>query len=177
LAESEKSNMNIQVQRISSLGLPNELAAFTIHGRDPDKQVKTSNRFWYRSRHSPVRGAIFVIKMYDIPTFVSVHLVRHKVGVEHFVTSNRLDRGATDVADRNTPVSHAMLINADALIAMAHKRLCQKASKETREVMNLIKQRIAMLDVELADCLVPLCVYRGGLCDEKAPCAHASNML
>ena len=110
--------------------------------------------------------------MEDIPTFVSVHLVRHKIGVEHFVKSNRVDRGGDQNAGREAPVAHAMLINAQALINMARKRLCTQASLETRLVMQEIKTKLYEVDPDLFRCLVPECEYRGGYCYEFKCCGR-----
>ena len=35
------------------------------------------------SEHSPARTLMFTIALWNVPYFVSVHLVRHKFGVEH----------------------------------------------------------------------------------------------
>ena len=43
------------------------------------------------SEHSPIRYLRFIIRM-EIPYCNSVHFVRHKLGVEHFVQSQRNDR-------------------------------------------------------------------------------------
>ena len=124
----------------------------------------------YRWEHSPIRTQLFWVEMHDIPTFVSVHLVRHKIGVEHFVQSNRKDRGGDDDVDRNTPVNHAMLINAQSLINMCRDRLCYQASPETRKVVEDIKAHIWLIDQALYKYLVPECIYRGGNCPQPKPC-------
>lgn len=143
----------------------NKAAAFTS-----GKDVNISNKEkWYLSEHSPIRTQMFWIEMFDIPTFVSVHLVRHKIGVEHFVRSNRVDRGGNSEANRNTSINHAMLINAQALITMSRKRLCKKASAETREVFVAIKDIIGNIDNDLHKCMVPECQYRGR-CTELKSC-------
>lgn len=66
------------------------------------------------AQHSPIRALTFVIGM-TVPYWVSVHFTRHKVGVEHFVTTQRNDRqDAYDStsASQDTPVRHIMLLNA-----------------------------------------------------------------
>jgi hypothetical protein len=63
-----------------------------------------------------------------------------------------------------------MLINAEALINMAHKRLCTKAHRRARFLLTMLRQRLIHVDVDLAANMVPLCVYRGGLCGEFGPC-------
>lgn len=102
-----------------------------------------------------------------------MHLVRHKIGVEHFVKSNRDDRGGAgdDLVTRNSPVNHAMLINAQGLINMARKRLCFKAHEKTRKVMEAIRAQVALVDPDLAVYMVPECIYRNG-CHELKSCGQ-----
>ena len=131
---------------------------------------RISNEEIYRCEHSPIRTKLFWIEMIDIPTFISVHLVRHKIGVEHFVKTNRDDLGGDGEATRNTPVNHGMLINAQALINMARKRLCGKSHEETRKIMRLIKDAVGAIDEDLPNYMVRECEYRNGICPEKTKC-------
>lgn len=135
-----------------------------------EKQPSMPLKSIYRCEHSPIRTQLFWIEMYDVPTYVSVHFVRHKVGVEHFVQSNRTDRGGSDDLTRMDPVNHGMLVNAQALIQMARKRLCHKADERTREVMREIRKAVGCVDPELVLFMVPECVYRNGFCPELKPC-------
>lgn len=130
----------------------------------------------YDAEHSPIRCRMFFIEIRNIPTFVCNHFVRHKVGVEFFCLSHRSDRCKVpdEQSNRLTPTSFSMLINAQALINMARKRLCKKASEETRKVMELIKDTIGEIDPLLALRLVPDCVYRGS-CHEIQPCGEGEN--
>jgi len=121
----------------------------------------------YKMEHSPIRTQEFIISM-RVPAFVSVHFVRHKIGVEHFVGSNRADLGGDSKADRWTPTNHVMKVNAAALIAMSRLRLCKKASEETQETMRLIRVAVGKVDHHLAKFMVPNCIYRNGLCGH--PC-------
>jgi len=139
-----------------------------------DKEInfteKTANQM-YNSQHSPIRTQRYLIELIEIPTFVSVHLVRHHVGIDHYVKSNREDRAnVNDTANRNTPVNHLMDLNAEALINIARKRLCFKASKETREVMEQIVLELSKQNDALANYLQPECWYRGGECHEQKSC-------
>lgn len=72
--------------------------------------------------------------------------------------------------DRYAPTDIAFIINAEALINMAHKRLCEKASSETRDLMTKIALEVSIADPELAEHLVPQCVFRGGICSEPKTC-------
>lgn len=126
------------------------------------------------SEHSPLRELWFGIHMV-IPYWVSVHFVRHHVGCNHYVQSQRNDR--QNKYDRNKApqdelVSHVMSINAQQLVYMAHKRLCNQASPETRAVMQQIVDEVVKTNPEFKDYLVPLCEYRGGLCTEFHPCGY-----
>lgn len=164
--------MNITITKITNKQLLDLACSYTA-GKDVN--VKDIKKF-YLSEHSPIRTQMFVIEMQDIPSFVSTHFVRHKIGVEHFVKSNRPDRGGDGEANRNSPVSHLMFCNAQALINMARKRLCGKASIETQEVMHLIWHGVNEVDPELARCMVPDCEYRGG-CYEFSTCGRIGYKL
>lgn len=125
------------------------------------------------AEHSPIRELWFGIKM-EIPYWVSVHFVRHHIGVNHYVQTQRGDR-VNDGIDRNTKpqgetVTHIMSINAQELINMAHKRLCMQASYETRETMKSIVKLVCEVAPYMRDVLVPLCKYRNGKCTEMFPC-------
>lgn len=130
--------MQIKAEKLTDVSLLRKACGFTI-----GKKSNAALSSMYEAEHSPIRTQMFWVEMYDIPSFVSTHLVRHKVGVEHFVTSNREDRGGNGNADRMTPVNHAMFINAQSLITMSHKRLCGKAHALTRAVMYGIRNAIA----------------------------------
>lgn len=126
------------------------------------------------SEHSPLRELWFGIKM-EIPYWVSVHFVRHHIGVSHYVQSqrnDRQDRYDRTLAPQGEIVSHIMSVNAQELVFMAHKRLCHQASKETREVMEEIVRQVIKLNPEFESVLVPLCYYRGGLCTEFNCCGY-----
>lgn len=157
--------MEIIVEKLTNYALMNECCGVTIN-RD---NVSPDPYAMYKSEHSPIRSQLFKVRMENIPTFVSVHLVRHHVGVDHWVRSNREDRGGNGKADRDTPVTHLMILNAQALISMARKRLCNKASEETRDVMYAIRDGVSRVDFALASAMVPDCVYRHQ-CHELKPC-------
>lgn len=72
--------------------------------------------------------------------------------------------------DRYAPTDIAMLLNAEALMNMAHKRLCTKASEETRKVVQEIVEGVKECDPALAAHLVPACMYHGGICHEPNGC-------
>jgi len=136
-----------------------------------EREIKSTLKEIYRWEHSITRSQIFSIQMVDIPSFVSVHLVRHVTTVP-FVLSKRIDRFGNGSEDRNTLVNHRFIANAEAILNIAKKRLCYKASPETREVVLVIKEEIRKVDPDLAYYMVPNCVFRGGICPEQKPCGH-----
>jgi hypothetical protein len=99
--------------------------------------------------------------------------VRHKIGIEHFVKSQRTDRTGIDrqVLEQGALVSHECEANAQALITISRKRLCSCASPETRQAWQLVKDKVAECEPELAKCMVRECVYRG-FCPEMFGCGY-----
>lgn len=77
--------------------------------------------------------------------------------------------------DRKQPTSLAFIANAEALINMAHKRLCAKASPETREIFGQICELVEEQDPDLYKHLVPQCIYRGGICPESKCCGYIAS--
>lgn len=124
-----------------------------------------------RAGHSPIRTLPFTIQMI-VPYYVSTHFVRHKLGVEHYVSTQRNDRqSAYDRAHapQSMLVMHIMDINAQALMNMAQMRLCGKADYVTRETMNAVCDAVTKTNPEFGPFLMPKCVVRGG-CNEFEPC-------
>ena len=124
------------------------------------------------AEHSPLRELWFGIKMIS-PYYVSVHFVRHHIGINHYVQSQRNDR--QDQYDRkkapqDAMVSHIMSVNGPELVFMAHKRLCGQADPYTRQVMQEIVKQVGEIAPEFKDLLVPLCGYRNGKCTEFNCC-------
>lgn len=56
-------------------------------------------------------------------------------------------------------------------------RLCAQADKQTRETMELIKDKVIKVCPYLKDLLVPKCVYRGELCDEFKSCGYNKSVV
>lgn len=142
------------------------------------KSVTPPSQEWkvkiLKAMHSPIRTLQFCFKLTDIPYWVSVHLVRH-VHATPFVSSQRNDRQNRmdrNKAPQDAPVTMCWYMNAEELINIAHKRLCLKASPETREVIGKICEEVIRLNPEFESLLVPNCFYRGGLCGEFEPCGQ-----
>jgi len=147
-------------------------ALTTIGMEDSNKKVKNSwiNKI-LKAEHSPIRQRLYIWTWIDIPYWVSVHIVRHKFGIEHFVKTSRTDRTGIDrnSLNQNHPVNHKCIANAQALISISRKRLCNCASKETKEAWEMVKNEIKKIDKPMADNMVAECVYRG-FCPEYKCC-------
>ena len=125
------------------------------------------------SEHSPIRRIKFYWRWVDLKYWVSVHFVRHKIGIEHWVKTQRSDRTGIDrnVIPQGAFVNHSCDADAQALINISRKRLCTCASQETREAWQKVKDEVAKREPELASCMVRECVYRG-FCPEMFSCGY-----
>ena len=132
-----------------------------------------------KAEHSPLRELWFGIRM-TIPSYVSVHFVRHHIGVNHYVQSQRNDRQDNydrTKAPQDAMVSHIMSVNAQELVFMSHKRLCGQADSYTRKVMQEIVRKVVEVNPEFKDVFVPLCGYRNGTCTEFNCCGLNKKYL
>lgn len=76
--------------------------------------------------------------------------------------------------DRYAPTDLACIINAEAIINMSHKRLCAKASAETKEIWGKVIEEVCMCDPDLAKHCVKPCVHCG-FCREAKPCGFTKT--
>lgn len=126
-----------------------------------------------KAKHSPIRTLVFTIRM-TIPYYVSNHFVRHKIGVEHYVQSQRNDRQTNydrELAPQSSMVSHIIEVNAEQLMFMSYRRLCGMADKTTRYVMTLICKAIEQKNEEFVGCFKPMCQYLHE-CPEFRSCGY-----
>lgn len=139
-------------------------------GKEPDSQWK---RRLLMSEHSPIRKLHINWKWFNLPYWVSTHFVRHKFGIEHWISTQRTDRTGEDrnVKPQGALVMHEAEANAQALITISRKRLCHGASPETRQAWKDIVETIRETEPELASCMVKECVYRG-FCPEFVSCGY-----
>lgn len=131
-----------------------------------------------RAEHSPIRKLKFSWRWIEIPYWVSVHIVRHKIGIEHFVKTQRSDRTGEDrnQLSQGALVSHECEADGQALINISRKRLCSCASSETRQAWILVKEEVEKYEPELAKCMVKECIYRG-FCPEMFGCGYDKTDL
>lgn len=139
-------------------------------GKYPDSEWK---RNLLMSEHSPIRRIKFYWRWSELKSWISVHMVRHKIGIEHWVSTQRSDRTGIDRDElpQGAMVNHACEADAQALINISRKRLCGCAAEETRLAWKMVKEKIAETEPELASCMVRECIYRG-FCPEMRSCGY-----
>lgn len=168
------------IERFDILGnwLDVKRAAMTTIGKDrpgvhPDDSWKKRALL---AEHSMIRRMRFSWVWADLKSWVSVHFTRHKIGIEHFVSTQRTDRTGInrDELRQDTPVRHECEANAQALINISRKRLCSCASPDTRRAWEAVKREVAMRDPVTASVMVRECVYRG-FCPEFSSCGYCNT--
>ena len=128
-------------------------------GKEPSHEWKQKILI---SEHSPIRDISLKWFWKQMKHWVSVHWVRHKW--ECFVRTQRSDRTGIprDKLPQDEPQDFTGEANVQNLIDTMRKRLCFQASDETREYAEDLKTAIHDVQPEIADVLVPNCVYRAG---------------
>jgi len=128
--------------------------------------------------HSPLRAMTYRFFLIGIPSWVSVHLVRHHIGCQPYVTSQRNDRTGAETPRSDVPqgalVNMVWDMNANAVITISKARLCMNASGETRQVVELMKTELEKgdrYDQILAAEMGPSCeIYN--VCFEPKECGR-----
>ena len=146
------------------------------------------------AEHSPIKLVEYTISFKDLRQWVGVHLLRHPF-VLPFIHTQRVDKRDLDeyvdkvmsiLSDdvKNDPSFNKrdylfqgqtndqdFVVNAQTLINISKKRLCNCASKETRDAWKAVQEAIREFDPVMASFMVPSCVYRG-FCPEKDSCGY-----
>lgn len=128
------------------------------------------------AEHSPIRKIRASWKWKNLLSWISVHFVRHKTGIEHYVSTQRTDRTGVDrnVLPQNAPVDHECDANAQSLIFISRRRLCSQAAKETRDAWKEVLEEVKKRDPVLASVCVRECIYRG-FCPEFECCGYVNT--
>lgn len=155
---------------------------------------------WLMSEHSPIKVVQWCIDLDELRQWVGVHLIRHE-HVLPYITSQRPEMSSSEVADQVLSIirkdivedpefdyrkwrdyrlqgsenDHSLVVNAQTLINISRKRLCKHASPETREAWRMVRAAIKKQDPEMADAMVPNCIYRG-FCPEKTCCGYSLTL-
>ena len=130
------------------------------------------------AEHSPIRLVEYEWTWTEIPQWVTVHFVRHHIGCEKFVHTQRTDRTGSEIPRKEHLQGELnemdMTANAQSIMNISHVRLCSGASKETREAWKLMLDELKKVDPILVSKCVPTCVYRG-FCPELKCCGYCNT--
>lgn len=143
-------------------------------GKEPSKAWK---RAILISEHDPIRDIEVKFRWASIPYWVAMHWKTHIWRSR--TNTQRNDRQANydrNEAPQNSPVDFIGDPNVQHLIDTMRKRLCMTASRETRKLAEDLKETIHGVEPEIADVLVPNCVYRCG-CPENGKCRLFETMV
>ena len=172
--------MKIEITRVTSWTDVLNAARFTqrLPLKSGEPSVKWKKKI-IKAEHSPLRCLMFNIDFYDIPNYVSVHLVRH-VHAQPFVSTSRPDINGKQVPREEQkkidPVNMRLFLNAQEIINISRARLCTKAEIETRLIWRQAIEELSKIEPELANACVPNCYYRG-FCPEFKSCGLADTEM
>lgn len=156
-------------------------AARRTIGKEPlDKEPSNSWKAkMILAEHSPIRLVEYDWTWTDIKQWVTTHLVRHHMGCEKFVHSQREDRRDHIVPRDELPQGALndmdMTANVQSLINISRKRLCSCASPETRQSWIQVLEAIKKVDPVLVDKCVPECLYRGFCPEFMNSCGYSNT--
>ena len=143
-------------------------------GKEPSSKWKLRSLI---AEHSQVKLVTYMISFSALRQWVGVHLLRHEHTLP-FIHSQREDRRelgcSRDELPQGSLNDQDFVVNAQTLINMGRKRLCYKASKETREAFSEVKKQLSLVDPELASVIVQNCIYRG-FCPEMESCGFCNT--
>lgn len=171
--------MKVEVTRVTHWLDVLNAARFTqrkslIDYTEPSERFK---RNIIKAEHSPLRCLMFNIDFYDIPYYVSVHLVRH-VHAQPFVSTSRPDidgnQKPRDQQLKSDLVNMRLFLNAQEIINISKVRLCNRAEAATRSIWQEAIKQLAEIEPDLAQACIPNCVYKG-FCPEIKCCGYVSN--
>ena len=172
--------MRIEITKVTSWTDVLNAARFTQR-KEPksgEPSIKWKKKI-IKAEHSPLRCLMFNIDFYDIPNYVSVHLVRH-VHAQPFVSTSRPDIDGKQIPREEQkkidPVNMRLFLNAQEIINISKVRLCNKAEKETKKIWNEVITKLKKIEPELAAACVPNCIYKG-FCPEIKSCGIAETEL
>ena len=142
---------------------------------------------WYqRTRRTDRGGEDFAIECHDFGQrldLVAEDIDEGLSGEKADELTQTLDEMESEVKawpkrfDRFALTSLMGDMNAEAIINMSKKRLCAKASTETREIWEAVITELAKVDPDLARFCVKPCIFNGGICREYKSCGFIKTSL
>lgn len=146
-------------------------------------KTKPSDSWLYRlavAKHSPIRELQYRFLIEDAPYWVLMELCRHHIGCEKYVQSSRNDRQNDfdrNAARQDTPRTMRFSCNLEALMTIAAKRMCSKATPEMQELVTQMCEQVAAVHPWTAGLFRPNCGWQHGYCHEMKPCGRSAAYL
>lgn len=163
--------------------------AMRTMGADSYTEYKSPTKKWKHSilkaRHSPIRLLNYVVEFDNIPYCYAMHLVRH-VHATPFVSSQRPDHQLGERLNdygrqfeewdrlelpQGALINFTLSFNAEELMVIAEKRLCNKASPFTRFMVRTMCTMIEDDEKAYIGLFGPRCL-KGERCIEMKPCGE-----
>jgi hypothetical protein len=160
-------------------------AALTTIGKSSIKSKNISDDWKFKilvSEHSPARELIIRWKKLGLERWIADQIVRHDKFSNPYMKTGRTDRGNIPRSEQLMTISTDLMKteNAHSLISMMESRLCiGQTSKETRELMELLKEKVSEQEPQLGLMLIPSCIRRLS-CKEEAfgsKCTHLKQFI
>lgn len=114
----------------------------------------------------------------NAPRSVAMQMRTHekKHGMYFYMGTARPDRkdAVKGEYSREQIVPFVMKLTARAIKEISHYRMCKKAEAPTRDFMEVFQRTLSSIEPALAEQMMPLCKYRGGICTEFNSCKKIS---
>ena len=143
---------------------------------------KPSLELWHKmiiSQHSSHRVVVYRVFCEDVPYFAHVHFVRHNLGVQFHVKSQRSEKDRDNIP-QGALIDMFFDANVQALIHIEQARLCYKADAAAQALMQKIKYALILegdeYDRVLGNLLMKPCQWYPGYCSEPSPCGRVTNI-
>lgn len=110
----------------------------------------------------------------NVPRSVALQIETHKKKHRSYMwlgtaRPDRTDRVAGEYS-REQIIPMVIVFTPRWIKEVSHYRMCTKAEAPTRKFMDLFKARMSEVEPALAEQMVPMCVFRNGLCTEFGSC-------
>lgn len=151
--------------------------------------------------HSPIKLVEYCIAFSQLRQWVGVHFLRHEHTIPQIHTQrndrrdlleeypyikheldtleeevkNDPDFNPRDLLHQGELNDQDFYVNAQTLINISRRRLCNTASKETVQAWRAVKDAIAEFDPVMASFMVPNCIYRGFCPSGKRCCGFVKT--
>lgn len=169
--------MEVKIKQDTSWLRAYNEAMRTVGKPEKEEGFEPSNKWKWQmliAEHSPIKLVEYNVQFADLQQRVGVHFLRHPFVLPYIHTQSdeRRDMGIPSAElPQGTPNDQDFIVNAQTLINISRKRLCERAHRDTREAWRAVVNEMEKVDPIMASVMVPNCVYRG-FCPEIKSCGY-----